>query len=93
MVKGTPMARSTWEGWSDPEVQARAGGGADAQLVDHQQDGLAFDEFEADIAGIGQPKLPVAVHPAVGDAGQEGVLQLIPQGLHPGVFFLHPLGR
>ena len=22
MVKGTPMARSTWEGWSDPEVQA-----------------------------------------------------------------------
>jgi len=22
MVKGTPIARKTWEGWSDPEVQA-----------------------------------------------------------------------
>ena len=54
MVKGTPMARSTWDGWSDPEVQAEP---EEAQMPNSSiisRIDFTFDKFEADIARVGK---------------------------------------
>jgi len=63
-----------------------AGGGADAFLADHQQDGLSFDVFEADIGGIGQAVRAAAVHAGIRYLQQAG-LEAVPQAFHIGIFF------
>ena len=88
MVKGTPMARSTWDGWSDPEVQAEPEEAQMPEFVHHQQDGFAFDEFEADVPGVGQALHAVAVYAAVRNPAQELVLELVAQSLDLRVFRL-----
>ena len=55
------MARSTWRRLERAGGAGRAGGGADADLVQQQQDGLALDVLEADVGGVGQAVVRVAV--------------------------------
>ena len=69
----------------------RAGAGADAVLVEHEQDGFAFDELKRDAGGVGQPVGRVAVDLAIGHGGQDAGFEAVAQGLHPGILLGHVL--
>ena len=57
----------------------RAGAGRYAQTIQHQQDRLALDILEGDVAGIWQAVFQIAIDAAVTDALQEAVFQLVAQ--------------
>lgn len=56
-----------------------------------EKDGLAFDVLKADVAGVGQPLLGVAVAHGFGHRRQQTLLQLVAQSTDPRVFLCHPL--
>ena len=60
------MARSTWEGCSDPDVQAEPEDAQISELIHEQENAFAFDKLKTDICRIRKTIEPVAVHSAVG---------------------------
>ena len=53
--EGHPHGPQHMGGLQRPGGAGRAGGCADPQFVHHQQNGLPFHEFEADVGRVGQP--------------------------------------
>jgi len=92
IVKGTPIARNTWEGCREPEVQADPDEAANAVFVHQQQGSLSFDKLEADVRRVGKSLQNVTVDPAFRDAGQQGFLQPVAQPPHGAVFRIQVTG-
>ena len=93
MVKGTPMARSTWEGCSDPEVQAEPEEAQMPNSLSIRRMASPSMNSKLMLLVLGRRSSRSPFTRLLGMRGQEGVFQLIPQGLHPGVFLLQALGR
>ena len=89
MVKGTPMARSTWDGWSDPEVHADPEEAQMPYSSSKEQDALSLDEFEADIRRVGKPAAVVPFTRELGIAARRRLSRLSRRRLHPAVLHFH----
>ena len=67
----------------------RPGACADAEPVEHEQDGFAFHVFKCNIGGVGQAVIHIAVDHAVGDTFKQTLFKPVAQHGHADAFFLH----
>ena len=64
---------------------SRTAAGADALLIEEQQQCLGFNAVEGDVGGVGEPLGGVSVAFCIGDGREESFLQSIAQGADGGV--------
>ena len=82
-VNGTPMARKTCDGSSEPEVQAEPDEAQMPYSFQHQQDRFALDILEGDAGGVRQPVFSISVDKGMRNFFKQHGFQLVPQLLHP----------
>ena len=65
--------------------------GTDAEIGKEQKDRFSLHVFKTDAHGVGKPVGLISVHQGVWNLFQDLLLEIIPQGPHPGIFVIEIL--